>query len=75
MGSVELSTIKPTEFEFHHAKLGSIIGWERGGDIVQFRGLPYASIPGRFRQSLLNEKLPSQPFLATNPGYVRPLIL
>lgn len=59
---------KPSKVTFDHGKLGSLIGWERGNDIVQFRGIPYASIPGRFRQSQVCTELPSQPFDATNPG-------
>jgi hypothetical protein len=70
MGSIGNSAaVKPSKIDFEHEQLGHIVGWTRGTDVVQFRGLPYALIPGRFRQSALNTKLPSQPFLATNPGY------
>lgn len=58
----------PTKTTFTHPELGSITGWKRGNDIVQFRGIPYASIPARFRQSQLRTSLPEQPFDATNPG-------
>lgn len=57
----------PKKLTFTHERLGEIIGWQRGDDIVQFRGLPYADIPGRFRQSILRSTLPSQPYDATNP--------
>jgi hypothetical protein len=62
------STTAPSVFKFHHDALGDIIGWHRQGDIVQFRGLPFASIPARFRQSVLVDQLPNKPFDATNPG-------
>ncbi|KIA75816.1 hypothetical protein HK57_00430 [Aspergillus ustus] len=66
------STTAPKEFTFEHAKLGELKGWHRQGDIVQFRGIPFASIPGRFRQSVLRHALPTQPFDATQPGPVCP---
>ena len=59
---------KPRKVTVEHNDLGEIVGWARGTDIVQFRGLPYASIPARFRQSILNTSLPSQPYDATQPG-------
>jgi hypothetical protein len=64
MGSIAA----PNLFTFTHGALGDIKGRQRHGDIVQFRGLPFASIPARFRQSVLKEHLPNQPFDATNPG-------
>lgn len=40
-----------TDFEYRHPQLGDLIGLSREkGSIVQFRGVPYASIPARFRQ-------------------------
>ncbi|KAL2062347.1 hypothetical protein VTL71DRAFT_6613 [Oculimacula yallundae] len=70
MGSIETpNTLEaPQRFTFAHDHLGDLTGWLRNGDKVQFRGVPYASIPGRFRQSVLSTKLPSQPSVATNPG-------
>ncbi|KAF3407333.1 Lipase 1 [Talaromyces pinophilus] len=68
MGSIAA----PNLFTFTHGALGDIKGRQRHGDIVQFRGLPFASIPARFRQSVLKEHLPNQPFDATNPGTVCP---
>jgi hypothetical protein len=61
----------PNAHDFHHAKLGAITGLNRGSDIVQFCGIPYASIPARFRQSKFVTKLPQQPFTAWCPGYLR----
>ena len=55
---------------FRHETLGEVTGLARGNDIVQFRGIPFATIPGRFRQSSLATSLPSSPFDATEPGYV-----
>ncbi|KAH7403273.1 Alpha/Beta hydrolase protein [Cadophora sp. MPI-SDFR-AT-0126] len=69
MGSAQYSAPStPQQYLFSHEKLGHIVGWTRGSDVVQFRGIPYASIPGRFRQSILTSSLPSQPFEATNAG-------
>ncbi|PVH87101.1 alpha/beta-hydrolase [Cadophora sp. DSE1049] len=69
MGSIECSVpSKSHQYSFSHEKLGHIVGWTRGGDVVQFRGIPYATIPGRFRQSILTTSLPNEPFLATNAG-------
>jgi hypothetical protein len=58
----------PQQYTFQHKKLGGIVGLTRGSDIVQFRGIPYAQIPARFRQSSLRTHLPSQPFDARKPG-------
>ncbi|KAB5518932.1 Alpha/Beta hydrolase protein, partial [Coniochaeta sp. 2T2.1] len=56
---------------FQHPDLGHIMGQSRG-DVVQFRGIPYAHIPKRFRQSELTTRLPSQPFDARYPGPICP---
>jgi carboxylesterase type B len=50
-----------------HSLLGEIVGVHRG-DVVRFSGIPYASIPSRFRQSVMNTALPSRPFDATSNG-------
>ncbi|RKL27242.1 hypothetical protein BFJ72_g13269 [Fusarium proliferatum] len=58
-----------SDYTLNHQGLGSIIGLARDDDVVQFRGIPFASIPGRFRQSILRAGLlPSQPFSARQPG-------
>jgi hypothetical protein len=58
-----------SDYTLNHPELGSIIGFARGDDVVQFRGIPFASVPGRFRQSILRAgPLPSQPFNARQPG-------
>ncbi|KAM0275751.1 hypothetical protein ACHAQH_007437 [Verticillium albo-atrum] len=56
------------DYHYKHDELGEVIGLLRGNDVVQFRGIPFATIPARFRQSSTNEKLPSQPFDARQPG-------
>ncbi|KAK7181170.1 para-nitrobenzyl esterase [Paraphaeosphaeria sporulosa] len=56
------------QYAFRHSKLGEIIGLARGSDVVQFRGIPFAEIPARFRQSRLLESLPRQPFDARKSG-------
>jgi hypothetical protein len=58
------------EYRFRHSGLGELIGLQRRDDIVQFRGIPFASIPQRFAQSNLTTSLPQTPFDARYPGYV-----
>lgn len=57
-----------TDYHLNHPQLGELVGFQRGDDIVQFRGIPFAEIPGRFRQATLLESLPSTPFNAQQPG-------
>jgi hypothetical protein len=69
------STTTPVaDYHLHHPQLGELVGMTRGDDIVQFRGIPFAEIPGRFRQAKLLGQLPQSPFDARQPGYVRPNI-
>lgn len=62
------SSSLPKSLVFGHDALGEIIGVMRGNDVVQFRGVPYADISARFRQSTCRLDLPEQPFDATQPG-------
>ena len=55
-------------YELNHKHLGKIIVLSRGDDIVQFRGVPFATIAARFRQARLLEALPRQPFDARKSG-------
>ncbi|KAF5631098.1 triacylglycerol lipase V precursor [Fusarium tjaetaba] len=58
-----------SDYTLNHPELGSIVGLARDDDVVQVRGIPFASVPGRFRQSILRDgPLPSQPFNARQPG-------
>ncbi|OJJ06436.1 hypothetical protein ASPVEDRAFT_32735 [Aspergillus versicolor CBS 583.65] len=59
-------------FHFNHSQLGDLVGLPRGNDVVQFRGIPFASIPARFRQSVMVHGLPLQPFDATQSGPICP---
>lgn len=56
------------EYRLEHKDLGQLIGLARGDDVVQFRGIPFATIPARFRQARLLESLPQQPFDARRSG-------
>ena len=47
------------EFNFPHATLGSLTGITRTASVVQFRSIPYARIPMRFRQSVAVDVLQS----------------
>ncbi|GAB7344712.1 hypothetical protein MBLNU457_3184t1 [Dothideomycetes sp. NU457] len=60
------------EYCFDHPQLGQLISLPRGEDVVQFRGVPFATIEARFRQSKLAESLPSRPFDARQPGPICP---
>ncbi|KAL6248661.1 hypothetical protein RBB50_004916 [Rhinocladiella similis] len=57
---------------FVHPVLGTLVGVPRGDNIIQFRGIPYADIPARFRQSILRSQLPEEPFDARQPGPICP---
>lgn len=63
-----MASFKNARFEFQHNTLGHLTGLAREDDIVNFRGIPYATIPARFRQSEVLEKLPNEPFEALLPG-------
>ncbi|KAH6684930.1 Alpha/Beta hydrolase protein, partial [Plectosphaerella plurivora] len=65
---------KAPNYQYKHSKLGDLVGLARGAnsEVVQFRGIPFASIPARFRQSVLAKGLPSQPFDARRPGPICP---
>ncbi|ORX98297.1 Alpha/Beta hydrolase protein [Clohesyomyces aquaticus] len=56
------------QFSFNHRKLGGLIGLERGDDVVQFRGIPFAEITARFRQARVLDSLPQRPFDARKSG-------
>lgn len=62
------ATKNEDDFRFHHEVLGDILGLSRGDDLVQFRGIPFATIPSRFRQSEPALSLPQRPFDARLPG-------
>ena len=62
-----MSTALPT-VTLDHPELGTFIGAARGQDVVQFRGVEYATSPGRFRQSALRTELPARHFDATKTG-------
>jgi hypothetical protein len=69
MGSMQTDHLRSLPpYPFKHKQLGEIIGLARGDDIVQFRGVPFASIPARFRQACLLDSLPQQPFDARVSG-------
>lgn len=67
MGSLDGKQPNPS-WSWQHPTLGELKGVRRNGDVVQFRGIPFADIPARFRQSVLRTKLPQVPYDATQPG-------
>jgi hypothetical protein len=69
MGSIQADALDSfSQFSFKHKQLGEIVGLARGEDIVQFRGIPFGSIPARFRQAQLLDSLPHQPYDARKSG-------
>ncbi|KZM21571.1 uncharacterized protein EKO05_0000739 [Ascochyta rabiei] len=43
---------QPKAFTFQHAELGEMTGLITPDNVVQFRAIPYATIPARFKQSI-----------------------
>lgn len=62
-------------YNFHHAKLGSMTGLVTPDNVVQFRAIPYATIPARFKKSILLNHLPDQHKDYTAHGYLSPSLL
>lgn len=63
-----------SQFTFTHLSLGSLTGVIRSPSVVQFRNLPYAQIPARFRQSRLINALSTDQRNCTANGYASPQI-
>jgi hypothetical protein len=55
-------------YTFHHPDLGSLIGIIQPDDVVQFRAVPYATIPARFKRSVLLDSLPASKTNYTDHG-------
>ena len=53
---------------FHHAVLGDMTGVITPDAVVQFRAVPYATIPARFKQSILLESLEDSTRVYTEHG-------
>lgn len=64
---------EPRTFTFQHPELGSLTGLVQPDDVVQFRAIPYATVPGRFKRSILRENLPEDKDTYTTYGYFGPL--
>ncbi|KAJ4987018.1 carboxylesterase [Stagonosporopsis vannaccii] len=61
-------------FTFHHPELGYLTGLIQPDNVVQFRAIPYATIPGRFKRSILLNHLPAGNHDYTAHGYACPQI-
>lgn len=61
-----------SHYTLKHNDLGHMKGLRRGGDVVQFKGIPFADIPARFCQAQLKTSLPQSPFDATASGPICP---
>lgn len=55
-----------TTFTFEHPELDSMTGIVTPDDVVQFRAVPYASVPARFKQSVILNSL-----LESNGDYTK----
>lgn len=56
-------------YTYKHS-LGELTGILRAPDVVQFRGIPYARIPSRFRQSIIADSFGAVKYDATKLGQV-----
>ena len=57
-------------FTFEHPELGSLTGIITPENVVQFRAIPYATIPARFKRSVLLTDLSETGRDFTKPGFV-----
>lgn len=57
-------------FTFHHPDLGPMTGILSPDNVVQFRAVPYATIPARFKQSILLDSVFQHSKDFTKHGYV-----
>ncbi|KAK9450524.1 Alpha/Beta hydrolase protein [Limtongia smithiae] len=59
--------------EYDHPLLGHLIGvLVENGTIAQFRGIKFADVPGRFRQSVVMDKLVKSDFTTYGPACMQP---
>ena len=56
-------------YTFQHPELGSITGVITPSNVVQFRAVPYATIPARFARSVLLDQLADTNNIHTAHGY------
>lgn len=57
-------------YTFHHAELGEMTGVIAPDGVVQFRAIPFATIPARFKQSVLQSDVSEAKGDFTRIGYV-----
>ncbi|KAH7140075.1 Alpha/Beta hydrolase protein [Dactylonectria estremocensis] len=58
--------------EYDHPQLGRLVGRRRNEHVVQFRSIPYACAPARFRQAMLIDELSSKQKICTEYTYACP---
>jgi carboxylesterase type B len=73
MGAVSNDSAADT-FVFEHPTLGSMTGiiLPETPEVVKFRAIPFATIPGRFKKSILRKSLNGTSRTFTKPGYACP---
>ncbi|KAH7110545.1 Alpha/Beta hydrolase protein [Dendryphion nanum] len=61
-------------FTFTHPQLGQLTGVSSPHNVIQFRAIPYATIPARFERSSLLHDISHTDHNFTKPGYACPQI-
>lgn len=59
-------------FKLDHPSLGSLTGRKQNDDVLQFRSIPYARIPARFRQSVMVDDLSPEQRICTHYAFACP---
>jgi hypothetical protein len=61
---------KSNTYTFEHPSLGRMTGYvsPEYDQVVQFHAIPYATLPGRFKQSIVRENLDGHSRDFTKPG-------
>jgi carboxylesterase type B len=72
--STSTSQTPADTFVYDHPTLGSLTGLilPETPDVIKFRAIPYATLPGRFKHSVLRENLDGLSRDFTKPGYASP---
>lgn len=69
-----VAMLKPKTYVLEHPQLGTMTGarYTNTPEVVRYRGIPYATLPGRFKPSVLQENLDGLSRDFTKPGYACP---
>jgi carboxylesterase type B len=66
--------LRPKTHVLEHTSLGNMTGvrYADTPEVVRYRGIPYATLPGRFKRSILRDNLDGLSRNFTKPGYACP---